>query len=69
MKASSLKDEGNDLMKQNKYEEAIEKYSEAIQTVPNAIYYCNRAAAYSKVYVRIRSSETKVMTRAFKKNK
>lgn len=49
MKASSLKDEGNDLMKQNKYEEAIEKYSEAIQTVPNAIYYCNRAAAYSKV--------------------
>ena len=36
-------------MKQNKYEEAIEKYSEAIEVVPVATYFCNRAAAYSKV--------------------
>lgn len=49
IKASNMKDEGNDLMKQNKYEEAIEKYTEAIDIVPNAIYHCNRAAAYSKV--------------------
>ena len=38
-------------MKQNKYEEAIEKYTEAIEVVPVATYYCNRAAAYSKVFV------------------
>lgn len=48
-KANDLKDEGNDLMKQNKYEEAIEKYSEAIEVVPVATYFCNRAAAYSKL--------------------
>ena len=36
-------------MKQNKYEEAIEKYSDALETAPHATYYCNRAAAYSKV--------------------
>lgn len=47
--ANSLKDEGNELMKQNKYEEAIEKYSEAIDVVPGATYYCNRAAAFSKL--------------------
>ena len=38
-------------MKQNKYEEAIEKYTEAIDVVPVATYFCNRAAAYSKVNV------------------
>jgi len=47
--AVKLKDQGNELMKQNKYEEAIEKYTEALDIVPNAIFYCNRAAAYSKV--------------------
>jgi len=49
MKANGLKDAGNELMKQNKYEEAIEKYTEAIEVVPVATYYCNRAAAYSKL--------------------
>jgi len=49
VQANKLKDEGNELMRQNKYEEAIEKYSEAIDVVPVATYYCNRAAAYSKL--------------------
>ena len=40
---------GNELMKQYKYEEAVEKYTEAIEVFPFATYYCNRAAAYSKV--------------------
>jgi len=49
IKANSLKDEGNELMKQNKYEEAVEKYTEAIVVYPFATYFCNRAAAYSKL--------------------
>lgn len=48
-KAANIKDQGNELMKQNKYEEAIEKYTQAIDISPNAIFYCNRAAAFSKV--------------------
>ena len=44
-------------MKQNKYEEAIEKYSEAIEVVPVATYFCNRAAAYSKVSLQTWYSE------------
>lgn len=47
--ANGLKDQGNDLMRQNKYEEAIVKYTSAIDLSANAIFYCNRAAAYSKV--------------------
>jgi len=47
--ANGLKDQGNDLMRQNKYEEAIGKYTAAIDLSANAIFYCNRAAAYSKV--------------------
>lgn len=48
--AERLKNEGNDLMKAEKYEEALKCYSSAIQLDrKNAIYYCNRAASYSKL--------------------
>lgn len=49
-KADKLKNEGNEFMKQEKFSEALEKYKEAIEIdSSNAVYYCNRAAAYSKV--------------------
>eukprot|EP00818_Percolomonas_sp_WS_P005645 CAMPEP_0117441138 /NCGR_PEP_ID=MMETSP0759-20121206/3477_1 /TAXON_ID=63605 /ORGANISM="Percolomonas cosmopolitus, Strain WS" /LENGTH=408 /DNA_ID=CAMNT_0005232977 /DNA_START=38 /DNA_END=1264 /DNA_ORIENTATION=+ len=42
------KNEGNELMRQKKYDEAIEAYKRAIQCdSSNAIYFCNMAAAYS----------------------
>lgn len=50
IEAEKFKTEGNDLMKQEKYEEAIECYTKAIQKDGrNAVYYSNRAAAKSKV--------------------
>ena len=46
-KAEEFKAQGNDFFKNNKFEEAVESYSEAIFcNVPpskKAIYYCNRA--------------------------
>ncbi len=37
-------------MKQEKFKEALEQYNKAIEIdANNAVYYCNRAAAYSKV--------------------
>jgi len=49
-KADKYKTEGNDLMKQEKYKEALELYNKAIEIdASNAVYYCNRAAAYSKL--------------------
>ncbi|KAJ3218844.1 Adenylate kinase 7 [Dinochytrium kinnereticum] len=48
-KAEALKGAGNKLMAERKYDEAIAKYSEAIELDPaNAVYYSNRAAAYSQ---------------------
>eukprot|EP01084_Bolivina_argentea_P251818 422497_1 len=42
-----LKAEGNKLFRQRKYEEALEKYNEAIEyDDQNAVYYSNRAAAF-----------------------
>jgi len=48
------KDEGNALFKQEKYQEALDIYSEALvidkfHARANAKLYCNRAACYSKV--------------------
>ena len=41
--ADKLKNDGNDLMKQEKYREALDAYNAAIRIdVNNAIYYCNR---------------------------
>lgn len=48
--AERLKTAGNDKMKEENFSEAVEFYSKAIEINPqNAVYYCNRAAAYSKL--------------------
>lgn len=42
-KANGHKNEGNELMKQEKYKEALEAYNKAIDIdKSNAVYYCNR---------------------------
>ncbi|XP_028260531.1 small glutamine-rich tetratricopeptide repeat-containing protein alpha [Parambassis ranga] len=48
--AERLKNDGNDQMKVENFAAAVEFYSKAIAINPhNAVYYCNRAAAYSKL--------------------
>ncbi|XP_066492059.1 small glutamine-rich tetratricopeptide repeat-containing protein alpha [Tiliqua scincoides] len=48
--AERLKAEGNEQMKAENFESAISYYGKAIELNPsNAVYYCNRAAAYSKL--------------------
>uniref|UniRef100_A0AAX7UU71 Small glutamine-rich tetratricopeptide repeat-containing protein alpha n=1 Tax=Astatotilapia calliptera TaxID=8154 RepID=A0AAX7UU71_ASTCA len=48
--AERLKSDGNDQMKVDNFAAAVEFYSKAIAINPqNAVYYCNRAAAYSKL--------------------
>ncbi|XP_054743977.1 small glutamine-rich tetratricopeptide repeat-containing protein alpha [Anastrepha obliqua] len=48
--AETLKNEGNRLMKDGKYNEALLQYNRAISFDPkNPIYYCNRAAAYIRL--------------------
>nr|XP_019968982.1 PREDICTED: small glutamine-rich tetratricopeptide repeat-containing protein alpha-like [Paralichthys olivaceus] len=48
--AERLKTDGNDQMKVDNFAAAVEFYSKAIAMNPqNAVYYCNRAAAYSKL--------------------
>lgn len=50
LKADQLKNMGNDMMKEDKYSEAHEYYTQAINIDNNnAIYYSNRAAASSKL--------------------
>lgn len=47
--AEAIKTEGNALLKDSEFKKAIEKYSKAIDSDPhNPVYYCNRAAAYTK---------------------
>ena len=47
-KAEKLKQKGNTQMTAKKYDEAIESYTQAITLDgANAVYYSNRAAAYS----------------------
>ncbi|XP_067872240.1 small glutamine-rich tetratricopeptide repeat-containing protein alpha-like isoform X2 [Heterodontus francisci] len=49
-KAEQLKTEGNEQMKVENYQCAVDYYSKAIELNPsNAVYYCNRAAALSKL--------------------
>ncbi|XP_071492009.1 small glutamine-rich tetratricopeptide repeat-containing protein alpha-like [Diadema antillarum] len=48
--AEKLKNEGNELMRKDQYSEAMELYTKAINLNPHkAVYYSNRAAAYSKL--------------------
>lgn len=48
--AEKLKNEGNNLMKTEQFPEALLCYSKAIELDGrNAVYYCNRAAAHSKL--------------------
>lgn len=48
--AENLKNQGNQCMKNSKFEEAVACYSKAIELWgTNAIYHCNRAAAYSRL--------------------
>ena len=44
--AQKFKNEGNALVKEKKFQEAVEKYTQAIECQESAIFYCNRAAAY-----------------------
>ena len=46
--AQKLKNEGNAFMKEKKFQEAVDKYSEAIKVQESAVFYCNRAAAYER---------------------
>jgi len=47
--ANRLKEEGNELVKASKYDEAIVKYNEAIKLYRDPIYFCNRAAVYCRL--------------------
>lgn len=48
--AEKLKNEGNNLMKSEQFTEALQCYSKAVELDGrNAVYYCNRAAAHSKL--------------------
>lgn len=47
-RAEELKKEGNEFMKKEAYQQAVQKYTEAITIDPrSAVYYCNRAAAHT----------------------
>lgn len=47
--ANALKDEGNVLLSHGKFSHAAEKYTEAINLYPTAIFYSNRAQALIKL--------------------
>ncbi|KAM4810042.1 small glutamine-rich tetratricopeptide repeat-containing protein alpha [Rhinophrynus dorsalis] len=48
--AERLKTEGNEQMKVENFESAVNYYTKALDLNPtNAVYFCNRAAAYSKL--------------------
>ena len=47
-KSLALKDEGNELLKNGKFAQAAQKYTEAINIFPTAVLYSNRAQAMIK---------------------
>ncbi|XP_038048346.1 small glutamine-rich tetratricopeptide repeat-containing protein alpha-like [Patiria miniata] len=49
-KAEDFKNQGNELMKRERYGEAVECYNKSVSIdSTNAVYYSNRAAAFSKL--------------------
>jgi small glutamine-rich tetratricopeptide repeat-containing protein alpha len=48
-RANTLKEEGNECVKASKFNEAIEKYNQAIKLNRDPVYFCNRAAAYCRL--------------------
>jgi small glutamine-rich tetratricopeptide repeat-containing protein alpha len=50
--ANKLKEEGNELMKSNQPDRAVQKYNEAIKLNRDPVYFCNR-------YVLLLQSETR----------
>lgn len=50
LEAENIKNEGNCLMKEEKYNEALNAYNRAISIdATNPVFYCNRAAAFSRL--------------------
>ncbi|XP_030762367.1 small glutamine-rich tetratricopeptide repeat-containing protein alpha-like [Sitophilus oryzae] len=50
IQAEVHKNKGNDFMKNSDYDQAAVEYTKAIELNPNnAVYYCNRAAAYTRL--------------------
>ncbi|XP_067890415.1 small glutamine-rich tetratricopeptide repeat-containing protein beta-like isoform X2 [Heterodontus francisci] len=50
IRAEHLKNEGNNYIKEENYRAAVDSYTQAIELDPNsAVYFCNRAAAQSKL--------------------
>lgn len=47
-RADALKNQGNLLFSDKKYHKAIDKYTESILLVPDAVYYSNRAQCHIK---------------------
>lgn len=48
--AENIKNDGNLLMKEEKYNEALNAYNRAISIdATNPVFYCNRAAAFSRM--------------------
>ncbi len=48
-RANTLKDQGNTFLTQGKYALAAERYTQAIEIVPTAIFLSNRAQALIKL--------------------
>jgi hypothetical protein len=40
--ARQMKEDGNELMKQSRFDEAVHKYNEAIKLHRDPVYFCNR---------------------------
>lgn len=50
LESENIKNEGNCLMKEEKYHEALAAYNRAISLdATNPVFYCNRAAAFSRL--------------------
>lgn len=47
--ANAFKEEGNKFLLNHHYSQAVEQYTLAIELLPTAVYYSNRAQAYVKL--------------------